>query len=97
MITIIAKMKKNTSVFGLFLLISLQCPTIYAQYDSQTKAQIKKVEKGLRTADNHDVYDSLGEAYLANGDKKLGKKNYLKALKLNPNNENAAKILKTLD
>lgn len=47
--------------------------------------------------DNHDVYDSLGEAYLANGDKKLSKENYLKALKMNPNNENAAKILKTLD
>jgi tetratricopeptide (TPR) repeat protein len=47
--------------------------------------------------DQSDVYDSLGEAYLANGDKKLGKENYLKALKLNPNSENAAKILKTLD
>lgn len=50
MITIIAKMKKNTSVFGLFLFISLQCSTIYAQYDSRTQAQIKSVETGLRTA-----------------------------------------------
>lgn len=47
--------------------------------------------------ENDDVYDSLGEAYLANGDKKLSKENYLKSLKLNPNNSNAAKILKTLD
>ncbi|SHE74906.1 serine hydrolase [Pedobacter caeni] len=44
-----------------------------------------------------DVYDSLGEAYLADGDKKLGKENYLKALKLNPNNDNAAKIVKSLE
>ena len=67
--------------------------------------RIKEVKKAIDLfkvntflyPDNHDVYDSLGEAYLANGDKKLSKENYLKALKLNPNNENAAKILKTLD
>lgn len=47
--------------------------------------------------DESDVYDSLGEAYLADGDKKLGKENYLKALKLNPNNDNAAKIVKSLE
>ncbi|MNY38870.1 Tetratricopeptide repeat protein [compost metagenome] len=44
-----------------------------------------------------NAYDSLAEAYLANGDKKLAKENYQKALKLNPNNENAAKIVKSLE
>ncbi|WP_316839340.1 serine hydrolase [Pedobacter gandavensis] len=43
-----------------------------------------------------NAYDSLGEAYLANGDKKLAKENYEKALKLNPGNENAAKIVKSI-
>ncbi|MBB2148131.1 serine hydrolase [Pedobacter gandavensis] len=43
-----------------------------------------------------NAYDSLGEAYLANGDKSLAKENYQKALKLNPGNVNAAKILKSL-
>lgn len=43
-----------------------------------------------------DVFDSLGEAYLANGDKSLALENYKKALKLDPGNENAAKIVKSL-
>ena len=44
-----------------------------------------------------DVYDSLGEAYLAAGDKNQAKLNYLLSLKLDPNNMNAAKIIKSLD
>ncbi|MCX2454261.1 serine hydrolase [Pedobacter sp. PLR] len=43
-----------------------------------------------------NTYDSLGEAYLANGDKQLAKENYEKALKLNPGNENAARMVKSL-
>ncbi len=43
-----------------------------------------------------NAYDSLGEAYLANGDKQLAKENYKKALELNPGNENAARIVKSL-
>jgi len=46
---------------------------------------------------NGDVYDSLGEAYLAAGDKNQAKINYLLSLKLDPNNANAAQIIKTLD
>lgn len=44
-----------------------------------------------------NAFDSLGEAYLADGEKKLAKENYLIALKFNPGNENAAKIVKTLE
>jgi CubicO group peptidase (beta-lactamase class C family) len=44
-----------------------------------------------------DVYDSLGEAYLAAGDKNQARINYLLSLKLDPKNTNAAKIIKSLD
>jgi len=43
-----------------------------------------------------NVYDSLGEAYLANGDKDLAAINYKKSLELDPHNQNAASILKKL-
>lgn len=43
-----------------------------------------------------NVYDSLGEAYLKAGQKDKAKQNYQKVLEINPNHENAAKVLKTL-
>ncbi|HYO91471.1 MAG TPA: tetratricopeptide repeat protein, partial [Pyrinomonadaceae bacterium] len=43
-----------------------------------------------------NVYDSLGEAYLKNGNKELAIKNYEKSLELDPNNPNAVAILKQL-
>jgi 3-oxoadipate enol-lactonase len=43
-----------------------------------------------------NTYDSLGEAYLADGQKDLAIKNYEKSLELNPNNANARKVLKDL-
>jgi CubicO group peptidase (beta-lactamase class C family) len=46
--------------------------------------------------ESSNVYDSLGEAFLANGDKELAAINYKKALELDPHNENAANILKKL-
>lgn len=44
-----------------------------------------------------NVYDSLAEAYMKNGDKELAIKNYKKSIKLNPNNNNAAEMLKKLE
>ncbi|MBT8401121.1 MAG: class A beta-lactamase-related serine hydrolase [Rhodothermia bacterium] len=41
-------------------------------------------------------YDSLGEAYLAIGNEELAIANYEKSLELNPENENAAAVLKRL-
>jgi DNA polymerase-3 subunit epsilon len=43
-----------------------------------------------------NVYDSLGEAYMENGDKELAIKNYEKSLALNPDNENGKKMLEKL-
>ncbi|MFP3590348.1 serine hydrolase [Chryseobacterium sp. SIMBA_038] len=45
---------------------------------------------------SENVYDSLGEAYLGAGQKEKAKQNYQKVLEINPKNENAAKVLKTL-
>lgn len=42
-------------------------------------------------------YDSLGEAYMENGDKQLAIQNYKKSLELNPKNTNAAEKLKKLE
>lgn len=44
-------------------------------------------------SESFNVYDSLAEAYLANGEKELAIKNYKKSLALNPNNENAIRML----
>jgi tetratricopeptide (TPR) repeat protein len=41
-----------------------------------------------------NVYDSLAEAYMVNGDKELAVKNYEKSLELNPKNSSAAEKLK---
>ena len=43
-----------------------------------------------------NAYDSLGEAYLVNGDKELAGANYKKSLELDPHNQNAASVLKKL-
>lgn len=44
-----------------------------------------------------NVYDSLGEAYMRNGNTKLAVKNYRKSLELNPENNNAREMLKKLE
>lgn len=43
-----------------------------------------------------NVYDSLGEAYAANGEKELAIKSYQRAVELDPNNLNGAEALKKL-
>jgi len=43
-----------------------------------------------------NVYDSLGEAYMKQGEKELAIENYQKSLELNPNNENGKDMLKKL-
>ena len=41
-------------------------------------------------------YDSLGEAYMINGEKELAIKNYAKSLELNPKNTKAIVMLKKI-
>jgi tetratricopeptide (TPR) repeat protein len=43
-----------------------------------------------------NAYDSLGEAYMINGDKELAIKNYQRVVELNPQNNNAVETLKKL-
>ena len=44
----------------------------------------------------YNPYDSLAEAFMAQGDREAAIKNYRKSLKLNPNNTNAVAMLKKL-
>jgi hypothetical protein len=43
--------------------------------------------------ESFNVWDSLGEAYMINGDKELAIGNYKKSLELNPENENAKQMI----
>jgi tetratricopeptide (TPR) repeat protein len=43
-----------------------------------------------------NTYDSLGEAYMIDGQRDLAIKNYKKSLELNPQNTNAVEMLKKL-
>jgi cyclase len=43
-----------------------------------------------------NTYDSLGEAYMTDGNKELAIKNYKKSLELNPQNDNAAKMIEKM-
>jgi CubicO group peptidase (beta-lactamase class C family) len=47
--------------------------------------------------DSANTYDSLGEAYMAAGQKELAVTNYKKSLQLNPKNQNAVNMLKKLE
>ena len=44
-----------------------------------------------------NAYDSLGEAYLKNGDRDLAVKNYEKSVELEPTNNNGVAALKKLE
>ncbi|HNX97070.1 MAG TPA: MBL fold metallo-hydrolase [Candidatus Aminicenantes bacterium] len=46
--------------------------------------------------DSANAYDSLGEAFMAGGDKRLAIENYERSLRLNPANGNATAMLKRL-
>ena len=43
-----------------------------------------------------NVYDSMGEAYMRKGERKLAIENYEKSIELNPNNDDGKEVLKKL-
>ena len=43
-----------------------------------------------------NAFDSLGEAYMENGDSKKAIENYKKSIQLNPGNDNAKKMIEKL-
>ena len=46
--------------------------------------------------ESSNVYDSLGEAYLASGDSIKALNNYKKSFELNPNNVRAERVINAL-
>lgn len=67
--------------------------------------EAKKINEAIRIFElnveaypmSSNVYDSLGEAYMAHGDKELAIRNYKKSLDLDPRNTNAVDKLKELN
>jgi cytochrome c-type biogenesis protein CcmH/NrfG len=47
--------------------------------------------------DSWNTYDSLGEAYLKQGNKELAAENYRRSLELNPDNQGAVDAVKKLE
>jgi len=66
-------------------------------YEGKLEDAIAIFELGIRLYPLYsNAYDSLGEAYMKNEQKELAIKNYEKSLELNPDNENARKMLNKL-
>jgi CubicO group peptidase (beta-lactamase class C family) len=63
--------------------------------DYQTAIRIFKLNVAAYP-DAWNVYDSLGEAYMENGDINLAIENYQKSVEINPENENGARYLREL-
>ena len=69
-------------------------------YLQQTKLRlaISMFELNVETyPDSFNVYDSLGEALLSNGEIKAAKASYEKSLELNPDNDNARQMIDRID
>lgn len=83
----------------------------YALHEGEMNAagyrllQVNKVKEAIEVfklnvdafPKSSNVYDSLGEAYMVDGDKELAIKNYQKSVELDPNNLNGIKALKRLE
>ena len=64
---------------------------------NETAAAIAAFQKNVKEhPQSANAYDSLGEAYVAAGDKKNAKAAYEKSLRLDPKNENAKKQLEAI-
>jgi cytochrome c-type biogenesis protein CcmH/NrfG len=74
-----------------------------AQTNLRKRQNRKQLRQGRRLFESitypqsGNVYDSLAEAYMDNGDKQLAIENYQKSIQLNPSNKNAVEMLKKLN
>jgi 3-oxoadipate enol-lactonase len=68
----------------------------YLQQDKTKEAVRLFTLNTISYPDSWNVYDSLGEALLKEGNKSLAEKNYRKSLELNPENENAINVLNSI-
>ncbi len=67
----------------------------FGKKDYETAIQLFEINRA-EYPDSWNVYDSLGEAYLAIGNKEKAKENYKKSVGLNPGNANGKSILEKL-
>jgi cytochrome c-type biogenesis protein CcmH/NrfG len=51
----------------------------------------------LAYPESANTYDSLGEAYMTNGEKELAVQNYKRLLDLDPNNQNAKNMIEKMN
>jgi CubicO group peptidase (beta-lactamase class C family) len=70
-------------------------------YRLMTRGKLKEAVRVLRLnveayPQSSNAYDSLGEAYMKDGDREMAIENYEKSLKLDPANQNAVEMLKKL-
>jgi CubicO group peptidase (beta-lactamase class C family) len=89
------KMKKNKVYFTESELNALGYQLLGIK---QIKAAIEIFKLNVEAyPESFNVYDSLGEAYMINGDDKLAIESYKKSLELNPQNINAVQMLKKIE
>jgi len=79
---------QQLNMLGYRLLLQMQRPKDAIEI---FKLNVEMFPKSFNT------YDSLGEAYMENGDKKLAIENFKKSLELNPKNTHASDMLKKLE
>jgi Flp pilus assembly protein TadD len=51
----------------------------------------------LAYPESANTYDSLGEAYMTNGEKELAIQNYKRSLEIDPNNQNAKNMINKMN
>jgi predicted Zn-dependent protease len=65
--------------------------------DGKVKESIRIFQLNVeKFPEGFNTYDSLGEAYMTDGQKELAIKNYAKSLEMNPGNTGAIEMLKRI-
>ena len=77
--------------------VDLNCYAYQLLWRGQIESAFDLLYRNLELHPNSwNVYDSLGEAYMVNGEKEMAITNYKKSLELNSGNSNGAAMLKKL-